>query len=63
MTLQLDSADFGYELPAELIAQAPLARREASRLLHVAADEPLSELEFSQLGKLLRPGDLLISIG
>jgi S-adenosylmethionine:tRNA ribosyltransferase-isomerase len=52
--------DFSYELPAELIAQKPLARRDASRLLHVLAGGHYTELEFSQVGDLLLPGDLLV---
>lgn len=53
-------ADFSYELPAELIAQSPLAQRDASRLLHVPAFGPYRELQFSELGRLLRPHDLLV---
>ena len=53
--------DFKYELPDELIAQSPLERRDASRLLFVPGQgHDYQELEFSQLGSLLRPGDLLI---
>lgn len=56
-------ADFDYALPPELIAQAPLAERSASRLLTV--DEPPSGLSFSdrmirELPQLLQPGDLLV---
>jgi S-adenosylmethionine:tRNA ribosyltransferase-isomerase len=54
-------SDFHYDLPAELIAQAPLSERSASRLLclrrhsHVLADR-----DFSDLPSLLEPGDLLV---
>jgi S-adenosylmethionine:tRNA ribosyltransferase-isomerase len=53
-------ADFSYDLPTELIAQSPLAQRDASRLLHVPASGPYRELQFSELGRLLRPHDLLV---
>jgi len=56
-----DPADFDFELPTALIAQMPLAERDASRLLHVAAaGEVYRELAFAQVGELLRPGDLLV---
>jgi len=53
--------DFWYELPTELIAQQPTARRSASRLLEL--DGPtgsLSDRQFSDLPTLLQPGDLLV---
>ncbi|MFO0593949.1 MAG: tRNA preQ1(34) S-adenosylmethionine ribosyltransferase-isomerase QueA [Myxococcaceae bacterium] len=53
--------DFDFQLPHELIAQHPLARRDASRLLHVR--RPSGRLEhhtFSELPGLLRKGDLLV---
>ena len=54
-------ADFSYDLPAELIAQAPLASRSASRLLHVPATcSNYAEYEFAELGHLLKPQDLLV---
>jgi S-adenosylmethionine:tRNA ribosyltransferase-isomerase len=52
-------ADFDYPLPAELIAQAPLAQRSASRLLHVHG-RALADLSFSDLPALLGPDDLLV---
>ncbi len=51
-------SDFDYELPGELIAQYPAADRRGSRLL--AVTDRLSDLNFSQLPTLLRPGDLLV---
>jgi S-adenosylmethionine:tRNA ribosyltransferase-isomerase len=53
-------ADFSYPLPPELIAQTPLVDRSASRLLHVSAEGSLAEHRFSEIGRLLRPGDLLV---
>jgi len=52
-------SDFDYELPPELIAQAPLPERSASRLL-VADGETLVDARFAQLPSYLRPGDLLV---
>jgi S-adenosylmethionine:tRNA ribosyltransferase-isomerase len=54
-------ADFHYELPAELIAQAPLARRSASRLLVLdGGDGRIQDRSFAELPQLLRAGDLLV---
>ena len=54
-------ADFSFELPDELVAQAPLAERSASRLLVVdAARDTLSDRAFRDLPELLDPGDLLV---
>lgn len=53
--------DFNFDLPPELIAQQPLARRSASRLLHVdGASGALADLQFAALPALLRRGDLLV---
>jgi len=53
--------DFHYELPDELIAQAPLAERSASRLLTLdGASGALADREFRELPGLVRPGDLLV---
>ncbi len=54
-------ADFDYELPSELIAQEPLERRSASRLLTL--DRPTGDIThrmFNELPGLLRKGDLLV---
>ncbi len=54
-------ADFSYELPAELIAQAPLPQRSASRLLVCdGATGALQDRQFRELPALLEPGDLLV---
>ncbi len=53
--------DFHYDLPSELIAQEPLARRSAGRLLHLdAAGGVFHDLMFTDLPGLLRRGDLLV---
>jgi S-adenosylmethionine:tRNA ribosyltransferase-isomerase len=54
-------ADFSYPLPAELIADRPLARRGASRLLALdGATGALRDLAFDDFPALLRPGDVLV---
>ena len=54
-------ADFHYELPEELIAQHPAARRRDSRLLHLdGASGALADLRFVDLPQLLKAGDLLV---
>ena len=53
--------DFYFELPQELIAQTPLDRRDASRLLTLdKATGAWSHRHFYELPELLRPGDCLI---
>jgi S-adenosylmethionine:tRNA ribosyltransferase-isomerase len=53
--------DLDFELPAELIAQTPSANREQSRLLHYCRPQrSIAHHLFSDLPKLLRPGDLLV---
>ena len=55
------TSDFNYDLPPELIAQAPAAQRDASRLLVVRrATGTLEHRRFSDLPELLAPGDLLV---
>ena len=51
--------DFDYALPPALIAQAPLPQRSASRLL-VMQGESLADRVFTNLPRLLQPGDLLV---
>jgi len=54
-------ADFHYELPPELIAQAPLPERSASRLLCLdGTTGALADRQFTDLPALLRPHDLLV---
>jgi len=52
-------SDFDYDLPPELVAQAPAATRSASRLLHVEGDR-LHDLAFAALPSLLSRGDLVV---
>ncbi|RZZ82344.1 tRNA preQ1(34) S-adenosylmethionine ribosyltransferase-isomerase QueA [Pseudoxanthomonas winnipegensis] len=57
----MKKSDFHYDLPPELIAQAPLPERSASRLLIVPpGDAPLADLHVRDLPEQLRAGDLLV---
>ncbi len=57
----MKKSDFHYDLPPELIAQAPLAERSASRLLVVpAGDAPFDDRGVRDLPGLLQAGDLLV---
>ena len=52
-------SDFDFHLPPELIAQAPLPHRSASRLLQVQRDA-LVDRVFSEIIDLLQAGDVLV---
>ena len=57
----MKTSDFDFELPEELIAQTPLERRDASRLLTL--DKYTGETghhHFYELPRFLRPGDCLV---
>ncbi|MBQ3995616.1 MAG: tRNA preQ1(34) S-adenosylmethionine ribosyltransferase-isomerase QueA [Clostridia bacterium] len=57
----MNTSDFWYELPEELIAQTPLGQRDVSRMLHL--DRVTGEIEhrhFTDILDYLRPGDCLI---
>src|SRR5688572_18799240 len=57
----LKKSDFHYDLPPELIAQAPLPERSPSRLLVVPPGAaPFEDRRFRDLPALLQPGDLLV---
>lgn len=54
-------SDFDFELPKELIAQTPLERRDASRLLVLERDSgAMQHRHFYELPEFLRPGDCLV---
>src|ERR1017187_8214381 len=55
------TADFDYELPSELIAQAPPPQRDQSRLLvlHRGSGQ-VQHRGFRDLPEYLRPGDVLV---
>src|SRR5438105_2264044 len=53
--------DFSYELPEELIAQAPLSERSASRMLVLdGGSGALTDSAVRELPRFLEPGDLLV---
>jgi S-adenosylmethionine:tRNA ribosyltransferase-isomerase len=57
----LHTDDFDYTLPDEFIAQHPMDRRDACRLIVLdRADGSLQHRRFSDLRELLLPGDLLV---
>jgi len=57
----LRRSDFTFELPEDLIAQAPPGQRGASRLLALdGSTGALSDKQFIDLPDFLRPGDLLV---
>ena len=51
--------DFDFELPSELIAQHPLAQRDASRMLVVEGDV-LADKQFHDLLEYINPGDVIV---
>jgi S-adenosylmethionine:tRNA ribosyltransferase-isomerase len=54
-------SEFDYHLPADLIAQEPLADRAASRMLHVRRDTgEIVDRTFREFPDLLRPDDLVV---
>lgn len=57
----MKTKDFDYALPEELIAQTPIERRDASRLLCLdKATGEFSHHHFYELPDFLKPGDCLI---
>lgn len=59
--MSLKTSDFDYDLPEELIAQTPLERRDASRLLvYDRADDTVAHRVFTDIIEYLHPGDVLV---
>lgn len=57
----MNVSDFNFDLPDELIARYPLARRTASRLLTLdGVTGVIGHKHFADILDLLRPGDLLV---
>jgi S-adenosylmethionine:tRNA ribosyltransferase-isomerase len=54
-------SDFHFHLPDELIAQDPLAARDASRMLHLERTSgQYSDRQFRDFPELLQPSDLIV---
>jgi S-adenosylmethionine:tRNA ribosyltransferase-isomerase len=54
-------SDFNFHLPEELIAQQPLAARDASRMLVLGRESgDYADRQFRELPELLGPGDLVV---
>ena len=59
--MKLKTSDFDYYLPKNLIAQVPIEPRDQSRLMIVSrTDGSVIHSHFYELGKYLRPGDILV---
>ena len=57
----MKTSDFYYDLPQELIAQTPIQRRDASRLMTLDRKTgAVGHRHFYDLPDLLNPGDCLI---
>lgn len=57
----MQTADFNFELPPELIAQVPAARRESSRLLVLQrATKKIAHKNFCDLLEYFQAGDILV---
>lgn len=56
----MQTSDFSYELPEELIAQYPANHRDSSRLLCLESKGNITDSEFKQFSNYLNPGDLII---
>lgn len=57
----MKKSDFYFDLPEELIAQTPLEKRDASRLMCLdRATGEITHRVFSDLVDLLNPGDCLV---
>ncbi len=57
----MKTSDFDFQLPEELIAQTPLERRDASRLLTLdKATGSVEHHHFYDLPRFLKPGDCLV---
>jgi S-adenosylmethionine:tRNA ribosyltransferase-isomerase len=57
----LKTADFDYDLPPGFIAQQPIEPRDSARLLVLErASGSIKHSVFREIGRFLRPGDLLV---
>jgi len=54
-------SEFDYDLPEDLIAQAPLPARGSSRLMHLDGESgAISDHRFEDLARFFRRGDLMV---
>jgi S-adenosylmethionine:tRNA ribosyltransferase-isomerase len=59
--MSVKTSDFDYDLPSLFVAQTPLEPRDSSRLLVLRRDTgALEHAVFRDIGKYLKPGDLLV---
>ena len=56
----LRRADYHFDLPADQIAQSPVQRRDASRLLVLAGDGAVADRTFAELPDLLPAGAVVV---
>lgn len=56
----MKKSSFNFELPNTLIANRPLEKRSASRLLVLAENSSIDHRHFFELSELLKEGDLLV---
>ena len=57
----MKTSEFDFELPQELIAQTPLAKRSASRLLVLhRSTGAIEHRHFYDIVDYLKPGDVLV---
>ena len=58
---KMNTADFDFHLPEELIAQTPLEKRDASKLLIVNRETgEFQDKHFHSIIDMLEPGDALV---
>ena len=59
--MNLKTSDFDYHLPQELIAQSPLEKREACRMLYINKDtKEIQDKHFFDILDLLNKDDILV---
>src|SRR5205085_6145640 len=60
ISFPMQLADFGFDLPRDLIADRPAEPRDSSRLLVIPGLGDFADRRIGDLPELLRPGDLLV---